>query len=259
MREIPKEKRTLANWASSCLQILHAINIEYSRNPCVKGRFIEFIRVDDAGLYVSHSFVKIRDCYYLSFALLFSKSDSARTNHPLMAGSRFDHNYTIYRQFEQELGLTRVNPKWPKGIWSFAVWRKNTMDDLRVGLTLPEIHLYPHYRMMLAKGKKRLISLFRRAAQILGKGELSGDISLDEFSDIMKCNPNKIIKTRNEAIALDAGKIAVGGDCHYELNPFSGTFFCDDVSFDSIIFNNWDVFYLEKSRIEDIILIVESL
>lgn len=96
------DKRTATAWANNCLEMLPEINPDYYRNKHSKGRFIEFLRIDDFGLLVSQNFTKIREVYHLFFSLLFSdKRGPGSLYHRLMAGSRFGHNRTVASLFKQ--------------------------------------------------------------------------------------------------------------------------------------------------------------
>ncbi len=254
------EKRTSAVWANNCLEILRNNHEGYYRNRQVKGRFIELIRIDDAGLYVSQNFIKIRDEYHLSFSIMFTdKNSTPHLYHPLMAGSRFDHNNTIWQQFSNDLGLFRTNSECPSGIWSSGPWYKNTMKNLEKGLSLPDEYLYPHYRSKLTHGKERLIRLFTRAAQIIQQNQLAQDVSVIEFCKVANIDPDVVENTRMEVGALNAESIAAGGKCYYGYGPKDNLFRVEDVPLESIVFHNWKALYEERERIDGIIEIASKL
>jgi hypothetical protein len=145
-----KEIRTPKEWTKNCLQMLQKSNPNYRINNNIKGNFIEFLREDDSGMLISTNFYRKRvlgiDTYYLCFALLLTSKNTNRLYHPLIIGSRFDTNRTIWKLFDEDLGLFHTDEKCPKGIWSYGEWRGNTMERLERGLLLPEEYLYPYYR-----------------------------------------------------------------------------------------------------------------
>lgn len=122
--------RSPAAWTRECLRILKGINPAYERNREVTGRFIEFIRPDPSGLYLSHNFTRITSSYYLGFALLFTRRRTKVLFHPRVAGSRFDHGRYAASQFHDDLGLQRGQEGYPSGVWSFGPWRSNTLENL---------------------------------------------------------------------------------------------------------------------------------
>ncbi len=254
------DKRTNSKWANNCLDILQKINPDYYPNKNVKGKFIEFQRKDSSGIYISQNFINIRGCYHLGFALTFTSFSTVPLYHPLMIGSRFDKNFSIWRQFFNDLNLERGNAAYPKGVWSFGAWYKNTMDLLEEGLKIPEDYLLDYYRNILSKGKHNLLRLFQRVNELFSEENLKTSPTIEEYSVLAQISADEIQKTRPMAINLDAGKIAKGGMTYYGWgDPKSNLFNLDEVPTESIIFHNWDIFQLEKERIKDIILIIEKL
>jgi len=75
-RNYTKENRTPKEWIKNCIQILQASNPDYILNKNIKGRFIEFYREDNTGIYVSINFQRNKACgsntYYLCFGLSLS-------------------------------------------------------------------------------------------------------------------------------------------------------------------------------------------
>jgi len=166
-----EQKRTPARWASSCLALLQAVHPDYRRNREAKGRFLEFTRPLSCGLHVSQNFIRIRDEYHLCFGLLFSLAPTEFLDSPFVAGARFDHNRTIWRQFCEDLGQFWRNPELqdrpPPGAWSQGPWRRNTMERLETGFRVPETHLLPQYLDQLRSGSENLQRFFSRAEELL--------------------------------------------------------------------------------------------
>lgn len=252
--DISKDQRTPTLWKKKCLEILKKINPDYRLNKNMKGKFIEYIRQDESGAFVSLNFIRIREVYHLCFAISLTCKPTTYLNHPMIAGSRFDHNTTIYRLFLKDLNLFRTDEKCPKGIWSFGEWKSNTMERLESGLSLPDEYLYPYYRTQLHNGKERLLELFKRAKEFVPHLKLneSMDNQIKEFG----INYKEVQLYRPQAINLNMLDIAKGS----HLDGFG---LCQNlidlskVPIDVIIMNNLEVFILEKDRLSDIIKIIE--
>src|SRR5262245_45743789 len=131
---LPKDRRTPAAWRSTCLEILRArVHAEDAEDPDANGRFIEFTRTDANGLHLSYNFVRVRDEQHLGFALSFGLERSEALVSPFSAGSRFDHNRSIWRLFSEDFALSRRDAEYPAGVWSNGVWRDNTFTLLEAG------------------------------------------------------------------------------------------------------------------------------
>lgn len=250
-----KEGRTPSEWKKQCLGILQRLNPNYSLNKNVKGRFIEFIRNDDTGAFVSLNFLRIRDTYHLCYAISLTTKLVSPLYHPFLAGSRFDNNATICRIFLNDLGLFHIDEKCPKGIWSSGEWRSNTLERLERGFQLPEEYLYPYYRNKLHDGKDMLLQLFKRAEDVIPHLDINKQ--LDQQMKDMGIDKEQVDSYRAEARALDMLKIAKGGECWYGFGPHENTFKVSEVPIDSIIMNYLEVFISEKDRLSEIIKIVE--
>lgn len=243
------DKRTPASWTRNCLAILTEMNPGYCKNREVKGRFIEFVRELESGLLVSYNFIKIRDHYHLSFALLFTAKPTTVLYHPLMAGSRFDHNMTIWKQFNDHLGLFHTDPACPRGRWSFGPWRKNTMERLETGLRLPEEFLLPHYLGELRKRKSRLVALFQCAHELLDDIDISLDMDLEARTSATGADAANLRDYTQHTAVLDARAIALGGQCWYGFGPVTNTFRVSDVPIEAIILCGLEVFLPERDRL----------
>lgn len=251
-----KEERTPSEWKKRCLGILQEINPGYRVNKDAKGRFIEFIRNDDTGAFVSLNFLRVRDTYHLCFAISLTTKLISPLYHPLLAGSRFDNNATICRRFLSDLGLTHTDEKCPKGIWSSGEWRSNTLERLKRGFQLPEEYLYPYYRSKLHEGKASLLQLIKRAEEIVTHLDINKP--LDQQMKDMGIDKEQVDSYIAEARVLDMLKIAKGGECWYGYGPYENTFKVSEVPIDSIIMNYLEVFISEKDRLSEIIEIVEK-
>jgi hypothetical protein len=251
-------KKTPAAWSKECSRILREIHPNYQRNTKIKGRFLEFIRSDESGLLISQNFTRIRDCYYLGFALSFTRSvPFPYLYSPLVAGSRFDDGRPIGRQVFEDLGLDRHDPGYPRGIWSFGAWRCNTLDNLAKGFRLNEQYLYPHYRKVLADGKERLVSLFKAAQQLL----TNVDSSLPQSDQLAQLRSNLPAEfpTWFVSAQIDATAIARGGDCYAGWGPITNTGNLDHVAPDVIVSRYLEIFFEEYGRLDEIIAIAGAL
>lgn len=160
MNELPEEKRTPAAWRKEVLAILRRkVHPDYEWNRAVKGRFVEFTRRHDpSGLVLTYSFVRVRDCYYSSYGVALGLWSYPCLVTPFMAGSRIDHNRTIYQLFDQDFGLWRGDLGYPpSGVWSSGEWRNNTLDLLEEQLPAPEAFLLPRYLAAFRAVKDRLV------------------------------------------------------------------------------------------------------
>lgn len=252
-----EEKRTTAAWANYCLEALKSVHPCYERNREIKGRFIEFVREDESGLTISHNFIKIRDNYYYCFALLFTRSPTIRLSHCLMAGSRFDDNRTIWRQFNDDLGLYRGDIGYPSGVWSFGSWRENTIPNLTQGLKIADLYLLPFYRDALRAGKSKLICLFEEARRMIDTIPVGCDVQkiAEKFIDTRI----RYEQLQRECYSLDALKLAKGGVAKYEYGPPEPGFRVDDVGLDVIVFSQLEVFLSQRERLSDIVEIARKL
>ena len=251
------ENRTQPAWAAHCLEVLQSQDPSYRKNREVKGRFMEFVRQDESGLTVSHNFIKIRDTYYYSYALLFTQRPTQLLTHAFLAGSRFDHNKTIWRQFQSDLGLFRGDDGCPSGIWSFGVWRNNTLENLSKGLLIPDKHLFPVYRESLAKGKARLVALFQEAGKMMHG--IPADEDFDSAAERFSHLRPEYERFERECYALDAFSIARGGLLKFGYGPPEPGFCLEDVPLELIVFSQLSVFFKERDRLAEITAIAERL
>lgn len=172
MEELPKEKRTPAAWRNAVLAILRRkVHPDYEWNRAVKGRFVEFTRRHDpSGLVLTYSFVRIRDCYYSSYGVALGLWSYPYLVTPFMAGSRIDHNRTIYQLFDEDFGLWRGDPGYPpSGVWSSGEWRNNTLDLLEERLPAPEAFLLPRYLAAFRAVKDRLVRFVELGCELLDR------------------------------------------------------------------------------------------
>ncbi len=252
MAESDDPERTPTAWAKNALQILRGVDPAYTRNREVSGRFIEFIRRDAAGLYVSHNFLRVRDTYYLSFALLFTTRRTTVLHHPLAIGSRFDHGRTSHTLFRDDLGLRRGQPGYPSGLWDFGPWRSNTMANLARGLALNEEHLYPFYRDLLTSGKQRFISLFERAREVVPRLSADPTVGLGVTSE-------DLVQFGQAAAVIDGTALAKGGEKYLGFGPHTNIFRVEDVPLDVIILCKRDVFLGESARLDELVSTARAL
>lgn len=269
----PIEKRIPKEWINNCLQILKEANSNYRLNKNVKGTYIEFIREDYSGIFISVNFFRKRvigqDTYYLCFGLSLTSKDTIFLDHPLLAGSRFDSNSTIWSLFSEHLGISPQDEGYPKGVWSSGKWRSNTMELLKRGLIIPEEYLLPHYQNVLKSGKERLLILFKRAAEIVPKISIEEPFNLrkhiESQLDIIPqaksigIDPVLVLAHRDKSNVLSLFNIAKGGECWYGFGPKENTFDVDSVPIDAIIMNSIGVFLLEKDRLTDIVSIIQKI
>lgn len=270
---ISNEDSTPKEWIKNCLTILQDSNPNFRLNKDVKGTCIEFIREDYSGIFVSVNFLRKRvlgkDTYYLCFGLSLTSKDTIFLNHPLLVGSRFDNNGTIWHLFTEHLGITPQNEGYPKGVWSFGEWRSNTMEHLKRGLIIPEEYLLPYYQKILKNGKERLLALFKRASEIVPKVSIlepfnmrkyiESQIDIIPYIKAIGIDPELILAHSAKANVLTLLNIAKGGKCWFGFGPKENTFDIDSVPIDAIILNSLGVFLLEKERLSDIVTIIEKI
>jgi hypothetical protein len=250
--------RTPAAWTRECLSLLQSIHPDYRRNRHASGRFIEFVRPDPSGLLISQNFLRVRDDYSLSVALLFSERRSSQLlYYPLFAGSRFDHNCTVWRQFLDDFGIRRGDAGYPAGLWSFGPWRSNTLENLARGFAANEHYLVPLYRQALRTGKGRLVRIFEAAQRIVPS--IDPDSPISAQSDRMGI-PARVVESlplgtaRVEALAL-----ARGGNRYVGFGPDTNTVDLDSISPESLVLYFSDVFLAESDRLDQILSIAQKL
>ena len=164
----PKNSRTPTAWRNAVLDILQRkVHPDYEWNRAAKGRVIELVRRDDpSGLFVTYSFLRIRDEYYSNYAVTLSLH-SHHLITPFMAGSRFDNNRVIWQLFDDDFGIFRGDDGYPPcGVWSHGRWRDNTLDILESRLPAPERHLLPRYLRALRSVKHRLVEFIELGAEL---------------------------------------------------------------------------------------------
>ena len=246
-------KATPTNWAKECLAILKQIHPDYKKNSLYKGNFIEFTREDENGLILSHNFIKIKDSFNYSFAILFSKEKTVSLYNTFMIGSRFDHNRTIWKQFLDDLGQHRTNEtnKPPEGIWSFGPWRSNTLRLLVRGMSVPENFLYKFYKQQLFNGKSRLIDLFEKAFEVFQN--IPSNLEVEEAIKLTNIDIESISPFTQAAYTLDAAKVAKGGKLWYGYGPESNTFMYEELPLEAIILSDFECFYKNKDHYSRII------
>jgi hypothetical protein len=218
---------------------------------------MEFVKQDESGLTISHNFIKIRDTYYYSYALLFTQRPTLHLIHALVAGSRFDNNRTIWKQFHDDLNLFRGDDGYPSGVWSFGPWRNNTLENLSKGLMIPDKHLFPVYRQLLANGKATLLALFQEARKMMDG--VPSDEGLDAVEQRFSHLRPRYEEFQRECYSLDALSIARGGLLKFGYGPPEPGFRLEDVPLDLIVFTQLSVFFKERDRLDEIIAIAERL
>lgn len=250
-------ERTPKAWATECLALLQLLNSDYRRNRATTGRCIEFVRPDSTGLLVSQNFVRIRDVYHLCYALCFSPLPGGQLHHPLFAGSRFDHNRTIWQQFENDVGVRRGDAGCPSGLWSFGEWRSNSMAHLARGFALNDELLFPVYRRALAAGKGRLIALFDAAHRLIPS--LDPQLPVLEQAARLGVDPAALESFPLRAAKLNAFTIARGGHCYVGGGPRSNTIDLDTIPAEVMALHFADTFRQNSDRLAEIVAIAEAL
>lgn len=258
MEQESSKAKTPSAWAKECLAALSQLNPDYRRNRSVTGRFIEFVRPDPSGLHVSQNFIRIRDTYYLCYALLFStEKPGSFLSSPLHAGSRFDHNFTVWRQFNDDLGLQPRSPGYPSGVWSFGPWRSNTMSNLIRGFEINERILYPVYRDVLHNGKQRLIELFETARRIIPKLHLATPVLLQ--ASRFGVDPSNLANYPLASAIVSALTFARGGHCWVGFGPTSDTVDLDQIPYELSVLNYAEAFLAERDRLDQLVAVATRL
>ena len=250
-------ERTPSAWAKACLALLQDISPDYRRNRDVTGRFIEFVRPDPTGLLVSQNFIRIRSDYSLCYALSFSTLPSKQLYYPLFAGSRFDHNRTIWRQFLDDVGISRGDPGYPSGLWSFGPWRSNTLENLARGLALNEEYLYPFYRQELKRGKSHLVSLFETAARLIPA--LDPAVPVLTQASSLGVDPKALAAYPLPSAELNALTVAKGGSCYVGFGPRTNTVDLRAISPEVMVLHFAEVFLRERHRLSQLLAIANAL
>jgi hypothetical protein len=249
---------TPAAWTTECLSILKSIHPEYRRNRHASGPFIEFVRPDPSGLFISQSFFRKRDDYYLCVALLFSeRCPSPSLFHPLYAGSRFDHNRTVWCQFNDDFGLKRGDSGYPSGVWSFGPWRSNTLENLARGFAINEEHLIPRYREALHAGKSRLIRIFDAARQIVPA--LDPNLPISAQAPRFGFAPDAVESYPLRSARVEAFKLARGGHCYVGFGPYTNTVDLDSIPPELTVLHAANAFLTDSERLDEMVAISRAL
>jgi len=256
-RRIHGSKRTPAAWTRLCLELLQEIHPGYARNRDVKGRFIEFIRPDPSGLWISHNFIRIGGCYYLCFALTLTTRLHEGLYHPLFAGCRFDHNRTIHRQVFCDLGLVRGAARYPDRLWSSGEWRSNTLDYVQRAFAVSEEHLLPFYRDGLRAGKQRLLEFFQAAQRLIPRLDPAASVSAQARN--LGVDPATLASFPLRSARLDALAVARGGHCYAGVGPDSNTVDMSTISPEVLALHFASELAGEKERLSELVAIVAAL
>jgi hypothetical protein len=103
-------KLSSAEWAEIFQQAMQRVHPDYRLSQDYKKRLVECIRGDETGLFLSQNCVKIHDNYRHCFAVLLTgKKLGGSLFSPFVLGSRFDHNTTIAKAYNQDY---REGIKW---------------------------------------------------------------------------------------------------------------------------------------------------
>lgn len=155
-------------WPKTLLPLIQEISGDYQLNSCIKGIRTECLRRHSSGLWVSHNTVKVRTRYNHGFALLFTNSVTfSYLYSPLFAGSRFDHNFDIWRAFAEYSKSSQTSSEKPASVQSSHSWLKGFESIVRNCAAKAERELLPYYIENLSKGRASLYALFDHAAKLL--------------------------------------------------------------------------------------------
>lgn len=243
-------ERTPSAWARECLAILQQIDPGYRKNRGVSGRFMEFVRPDPSGLLVSQNFLRVREDYYLSYALTFTELPlTVRLHHPLIAGARFE-NSGVWRQWSDDFGMRRGDPGYPSGLWSFGPWRSNTLENIAKGFALNDQFMYPRYRQALAEGKAHLVTLFDAAQRIIA--QLDPSIPVAQQATRFGVDPGVLAAYPLVSSALDAFTIARQGQCYAGFGPATNTVDLASIAPEVMVLHFANEFLLVRERLSEI-------
>ncbi len=249
---------TPAAWTRECLSILKSIHPDYRRNRHASGLCIEFVRPDPSGLLISQNFIRKRDNYYLRVALLFSdRCPLPDLYHPLYAGRRFDHNRTVWRQFNDDFGLTRGDSGYPSGVWSFGPWRSNTLENLARGFAVNEEHLIPRYREALHAGKSRLIPIFEAARQIVPA--LDPNLPISAQAPRFGVTPGAVESYPLRSAYVEAFTLARGGHWYVGFGPYTDTVDLDSIPPELTVLHSANAFLADSERLDEMVAISRAL
>ncbi|MCB9057004.1 MAG: hypothetical protein H6627_00440 [Calditrichae bacterium] len=247
-----KDVRSPAEWRTKCLEFLKDLNPGYRENLLLKNndRYIEFVRQQN-GLFWSHNFLQVSGHYYYASALLFSLNTFPLLCHVMMSGSRFNNLRTNLSQLD-DFGLGFENGF----IWSDGPWRSNTMENLQKGMYHTEKYILGKYLQQIVSGKKRLIALFDRAAEIMRS--LPNHISINKAADLIDPQGKYSTRYKRECSSIDTYVYIRGGNCHFRDN-FSEMFAIDEIPLEAIISCQISVFFHERDKLSQLIDIFDKL
>lgn len=250
-------ERTPAAWARECLALLQSVHPDYRKNRRVAGRFMEFVRPDPSGLLVSQNFLRVREDYYLGYALTFTElPPTTRLHHPLVAGARFE-NSGIWKQWSDDFGLRRGDAGYPSGLWSFGPWRSNTLENIAQGFALNDQCMYPRYRQVLAQGKAHLVTLFEAAQHIIPQIDPSAPVA--QQATRFGVDPGVLAAYPLVSSALDAFTIAQHVRCYAGFGPATNTVDLASIAPEVMVLHFANEFLLVRERLPEILATAKAL
>jgi hypothetical protein len=178
-------KLPAGKWAEAFEQTIQRVNPDYRLSKDYRKQLVECIRQNSSGLFLSQNCVKIHESYRHCFAVLLTRTRLSPVLHsPFVLGSRFDHNCTIARAYNQDY---RVGMKWQVAPHQWHSEYRATVGGTKQWFETTaksaEKYLYPIYIERLAQGAGRVTSLLRDAASFIREWEVSEESLKEPIRD----------------------------------------------------------------------------
>jgi hypothetical protein len=149
----PKEEKV--TWPRLFVSLLRETYPAYNLNKLARGTRTECLCRVENGLLYSQNTCCHRGEYNHCFGVALSPALSDPClDSPFFAGSRFDHNSTIFDAVTSELGLQRAD--WPPGLHSTHQLRTGAEDIVRRCTANAQRYLAPFYCAMARRAKQAL-------------------------------------------------------------------------------------------------------
>jgi hypothetical protein len=157
---LAQSKETTAQFLAVLTQHLKQVNPGYMRNKHAKGIRYEFLREVEPGVYASHNVICERGTYYHGFCLTLHRHvPKLALYSPFTIGGRFNHNYSVNRAFQQDLGRSPTDPVSPFRLSDSHRFRPGTEGIIHRCTAEAEAHLLPYYLSVWQRSRPALDAL----------------------------------------------------------------------------------------------------
>lgn len=158
--KLTQTKTDATRFVEQFAQAVSALNSDYRRNRLAKGIRVEFVREVRPGLFASHNVICQKGTYYHGFCLTFHRAiPKPFLYSPFTAGGRFNHNYSVNRAFQLDLGRSPADPISPLRLSDSHRFRTGANAIVDRCTSESEVHLLPHHLAEIARGRSAVDAL----------------------------------------------------------------------------------------------------